>query len=82
MKKLYTVKLETEIVVVAESPAEAKAIGRASFSQLSLDETASATASPLRRLPGQWDESCVPYGEGVKRIKTLVSEGAAPEYEP
>lgn len=58
MKKLYTVKLETEIVVSAESPSEAEAIGRATKS----------------------DEDCCPYGDGANSIKTLVSEGEAPEY--
>ncbi len=80
MKRLYTVKLETEIVVVAESMIESEDIGRASFHNLGPDEIASATASPLRRLPGEWDENCYPYGAGSKSIKTLVSEGAAPEY--
>ena len=80
MKKLYTVKLETEIVVVAESMIEAEDIGRASIHELGPDEIALATASLLRSLPGQWDENCCPYGDGHKSIKTLVSEGAASEY--
>jgi hypothetical protein len=50
MKYLYTVKIKTEIVVAAESPAEAE-------------------ASPLRRLPGEWDENCCPYGDGTSRSR-------------
>jgi hypothetical protein len=80
MKKLYTVKLETEIVVVADSIDDAKSVGQQRASSLGSDEIVAIAAHPIRKLPPGWDEGCHPYGDDHKSIKALVSEGAAPEY--
>jgi hypothetical protein len=65
-KKLYTVEIETTLVVVAASEAEAEAIARR---VVRVDDGADvgAMASEMTRLPPDWDKECVPFGPAEGR---------------
>lgn len=79
MNKLYTVTLETEIVVLAESEEAACSEARAALHNLSSDEF-DVSAYDLRALPASWSEDLYPYGKGEETIAELIAAGAAPRY--
>ncbi|HSN13670.1 MAG TPA: hypothetical protein VLT61_03505 [Anaeromyxobacteraceae bacterium] len=75
-KQLYTVKIETEIVVLAESDAEAECFAR--FEPI--DGVPDVRASPMRHIPGRWDRKSLVYGaDGDVELGTLIDQGLAPE---
>lgn len=79
MKKLWSVEIVQDVVVLAETQEEAEKQARHAvngpFSDFYFE------AQELTSLPPEWDETCLPYaGEGSKSIADYEREGAAPEY--
>jgi len=83
-RKLYTVTIETEIVVLAIDENAAEEAAEGAMHELSSYDY-SIMASPMRYLPGDWDLDALPYeddnGDGAElSIGDLVKLGAAPKY--
>jgi len=83
-QKLFTVTIETEVVVLAEDPSEAEQLARESMRHLDEDQW-STTASEMTHLPGGWQGDAIPFGPGVsedpdRTIDEWVKRGAAPKY--
>ena len=81
MKKLYTVTIETEIVVLAEGEVEAEEVARRVLRDID-DDAWCSHAQPMRYWPGEWDEDALPYeanSEEDVTIGELIASGAAPE---
>lgn len=79
MKRLFTVEVKAEIVVVAESEREAERIADG-ISKCDLDLW--ADASVLRILPNDWDEAAYPHiarGEKEQTIAEWIKAGAGEE---
>lgn len=87
--KLYTVEIKTDIVVYADSPAEAERLAREQVYEVSYR----VLARDLTTLPNGWKLEDVPYiaepadagndfiGEVEgKPIGLLIEEGAAPKW--
>lgn len=79
MKKLYVVRLSTEVVVVAESPSEANRI--AEISDIGT-HSFNGNVMELRYLPAEWDLDCIPFGDADPEITVgkWIEAGAAPGY--
>jgi hypothetical protein len=83
-KKLYTVTIEAEIVVVADDAAEAEEAAHDAMSDLSsYDYDISAT--PMRFLPSGWEMNAIPYGENAdddpdRTVDGWIRAGAGEEY--
>lgn len=76
-KQLYVVRIETEIVVLAENEKEAENFARYE----SIDDTPDCRATPMRYIPGTWDHESLVYGaEGDQDLGTLIDQGLAPEF--
>lgn len=81
--ELYTVTIETEIVVLAESLEQA--IGAAQKAHRDFDSSAfSYHANRMRYMPGDWSDS-IPYGERDEKepdrtVEQWIALGAAPDY--
>jgi hypothetical protein len=82
-KKLWTVAIEVEIVVLAEDEARARMVARdAPFNKGVGSEDLRVT--PMSYLPKYWDLYSIPFAArpySDKNVKELVEAGAAPEYE-
>lgn len=84
MKKLYTVDIEIETVVVADSQEEAEALAMEALQDI--DTLGYWTeALPLRVLPDGWDGTSIPFGHHEKEdpdrtVDQWAEAGAAPEY--
>lgn len=83
-KRLFTVAIETEIVVLAESSSEAELLARESMRDLDSDQW-SRMASPMTHLPAGWEGEAIPYGPGEsedpdRTIDEWIERGAAPKY--
>jgi hypothetical protein len=85
MLKLFTVTLETELVVLANTPEEAE---ESALDELrSLDRyNYSAQASDMRHLPADWEMGAIPHGtrdsnDPDRTIEEWIEKGAAPEYK-
>jgi hypothetical protein len=83
-KKLFTVRVWNEIVVVAEDEDDAQSVAISSLRDVGTDGY-SAHASPMRYLPARWEPNAIPYGDGDKAecdctIRQWIELGAAPEY--
>ena len=81
MKKLYTAKVEIDIVVVAEDKDEAKLIA---LSSLDTDSPFIVDVEDMVKLPEGWDLGLAPFGKrGYEplTIEEWVDIGAAPVYQ-
>jgi len=79
MKKLYTVTVETELVVLADSPEDAEYDAEHWAREGDFD----VFAKEMTYLPNGWEPKCIPYGENnqdTRNIEELIKEGCAPEY--
>jgi hypothetical protein len=85
-KQLFTVTLETEIVVLAENLSSAE--GAAKEAQRDIDPGAyTIHAVAMRHLPGDWDLQAIPFGDEDKddpdrTTEQWIAQGAAPLYRP
>jgi len=80
-KKLYTVTIEAEVVVVAESPEEAQEEAE----QAVIDTELHFHAVPMHSLPAGWSRESIPFGVGVdededRTTQGWIDVGAAPEF--
>lgn len=81
-KRLYTVTISQEIVVVAEDSNEAREVAEDAISDLydwDIDDR------PLRHLPGGWGLEAIPFGESPaddpdRTIAKWIEAGAGEEY--
>ncbi len=81
-KKLYTVTISAEVVVVAEDSNEAREVAEEAIHELydwDLDDR------PLRYLPNGWELDAIPFGESPKddpdrTIGKWIEAGAGEEY--
>lgn len=83
-KRLFTVTIETEIVVLAEDADEAEEIAIDAIDGLDSDAWDSH-AMPMATLPAGWEGDAIPYGPGVeddpdRTVGQWIEQGAAPEY--
>lgn len=64
MKKLYTVKLETEMVVFAEDDAEAATLAWEAYDEGDVNVDFDTSVSPMKTLPDNiaWDLDSIPVG--------------------
>lgn len=81
MKKLYTVTVETELVVLADSPEDAEYNAEHWAREGDFD----VFAKEMTYLPNGWEPEALPYGKfdddtPEKTIEQLIEEGCAPEY--
>jgi hypothetical protein len=77
VKKLWTVEVSSEVVVLAETRDEAEKEAR----KLSGLDTGDSeyTAREMTSIPCGWEGDCVPYGYDVeKTIDECIAEGLAP----
>lgn len=79
MKQLFTVVVETEVIVLAESADESRRIAQDAIRDISAYDF-DYTAGPMNGIPGGWDSSCLPYGSADKSLGDLIDDGAAPTY--
>jgi hypothetical protein len=84
-KKLWTVTIEQEIVVVAENEADAEEAARDALGRHDVEPEVSH-ARQMSHLPCDWDLKAIPFGEGNdaepdRNIEGWIKLGAAPEYE-
>lgn len=80
MKQLFTVVIETEVIVLAESEDKARRIAQNAM-RVDIDaSTFDYTAGPMNGVPGGWDSSCLPYGSANRSLGDLIADGAAPVY--
>lgn len=76
-KQLYIVRIETEVVVLAESPEDAEHEARYGH----IDDEPEVSAEPMRYMPGGWERGSLVYGaEGDQELGTLIDQGFAPKY--
>jgi hypothetical protein len=85
MKKLFTVRIWNEVVVVAEDEHDAQSIAISSLRDIGSDGFG-AHASPMKRFPEDWEPSAIPFGNDHKTgrdltIQNWIDIGAAPEYK-
>ena len=85
MKKLFTVRVWNEVVVVAEDEHDAQSIAISSLRDVDASSFG-AHASPMQRLPEDWEPSVLPFGNDYKTerdrtIQNWIDIGAAPEYK-
>lgn len=83
-KRLFTVTIEADIVVLARDEDEATDIAIETLSHLD-DEEWNVSPSRMTYLPGDWDADCIPFGDGVpedpdRTVGEWIELGAAPEY--
>lgn len=81
--QLFAVTITTEIIVLAESEAEAVSLAK-DESDIEFSEC-DYSAAPLSYLPGDWDVNAIPFGERLtespdRTVGEWIKEGAAPEY--
>jgi hypothetical protein len=74
-KKLWTVEVTNEIVVLAESREDAE---REARKVSRLDMTPDYFASEMLSIPSGWHDEDVPYGEHEKTIDECIADGCAP----
>lgn len=84
MKTLYTVAIEVEIIVVADTQGAAEASAIEALQDIDTLGYA-ALAQPLRVLPDGWDGTSIPFGHHEKddpdrTVDQWAGAGAAPEY--
>ncbi len=83
--KLYTVAIETEIVVLANSPGEAEEQAANAQSDLS-ESDYGIHARNMSHLPAEWEMDSIPFGEKDdddpdRTLGEWIERGAAPEYK-
>lgn len=77
--RLYTVTLETEVIVLASDADDAQEIARRHRGD---EDSWDAHASPMKRLPPEWDLDACPYAdEPTGTVGELIEQGHAPEYK-
>lgn len=84
-KKLFTVRLWNEVVVVAEDENDAQSVAISALRSEGMSSFG-AHAAPMRRFPEDWEPSTIPYGNDGKAecdrtIQKWIDAGAAPEYK-
>lgn len=84
-KKLFTVTIQAEIVVVADDAVQAGMEAAKVVRDLTFDGTFGYHAEPMRHFPAEFDGNCMPFGEGDpadpdRTIDAWIEKGAAPEY--
>lgn len=82
-KRLFTVTIETEILVVAESEAEAAKIAESDVEVEWHDSD--YIARPMDHMPTGWDDKCIPFGDRLEEdpdrtVGKWMEAGAAPEF--
>ena len=85
MKKLFTVSIWNEVVVVAEDEHDAQSIAIGSLRDVDASSFG-VHASPMQRLPEDWEPSALPFGndhnaERDLTIQNWIDIGAAPGYK-
>ena len=85
MKKLFAVRVWNEVVVVAEDEHGAQSVAISSLRDVDASSFG-AHASPIQRLPEDWEPSAIPFGNDHKAesdlsIQNWIDIGAAPEYK-
>jgi len=83
MKKLFTVTIEHEVVVLADSEDDAFRIAGALDSR-EYDSFGNVNAQPMRYLPDGWTGQEPPFGVALsdqRSVDEWAQDGAAPEYE-
>lgn len=76
MKRLFIVELGAKLVVAADDPDDAEAIGQ----RYSEGTDFVAKARPLDHLPDDWKLDEPPFGEDETSIGEMIEKGAAPLY--
>lgn len=84
MPKLFTVTVETEVVVLAESQEEAEDLAKTDFRDLDVSDF-SFVGSNMRYLPGDWETYSIPFGlkedsHPDRTVQEWIDLGAAPFY--
>jgi hypothetical protein len=84
-KRLFTVSIEAEVVVLAESQEQAEEIAQKAAGTIDGDQWEASPASPMTCMPGGWDGECIPFGDGDpqepdRTIAQWIERGAAPAY--
>jgi len=81
-RRLYTVTLSLELVVIAETEADAQRVALdVVTSGECMEEPEPTDAAELSYLPGGYDLDCLPYGgDRDETIGELIEQGAAPGY--
>lgn len=85
MPKLYTVVIEHEIVVVAESESEAVSHAREALDDIDPYD-AGISATEMRHLPADWELSAIPFGDRSeddpdRTIQGWIDQGAGVAYQ-
>lgn len=85
MKNLYAVKIEIEVLVLAESRKEARETAEGMWSEIRGNEEASFYAVEMSSMPNNWELDCLPYGhmqdeEYDRTVGGWIELGAAPRY--
>ena len=83
-KKLWTVTMQTEVVVVAENEFEAEESAQAALREGDLDH--SSVVQGMSYIPSGWNKNSIPWGDRSEEDpdRTLgqwIELGAAPEYQ-
>ena len=76
-KRLYTVTIETQIVVIASDSkdAEKAAKGAIGFGSDIDSDQYDINAREMRRLPSGWDLNAIPFGDGDKSDPNRTIQG-------
>ena len=83
MPRLFTVKIETETVVLAENEREAEEVAEQAVRDGYVLDNLDAYASPMSYFPPEWDVNCIPYQNNQHEEKTVgawIALGSAPAY--
>lgn len=80
--KLFTVTIETEVVVIAEDKEEAEH----EAARVALNEDFECRATPMSHYPAGWHEDSIPFGDGDpedpdRRVVQWITLGAAEELQ-
>lgn len=80
-KKLWNVTVEYDVVVYAEDEDDANDLAFDAIRDGDADGAANAT--PMRYMPGWWDEDALPFSgaDDIETVGALIKAGAAPEYK-
>jgi len=83
MKKLYTAKVEIDLVVIADDKDEAKIVALNSFKDECFPYI---DVEEMNDLPGDWELNCIPYGKSDQNdpdrtVEGWINVGAAPAYQ-
>lgn len=81
-KKLFVVRWEVEVVVLAESEEAAVDIAEGEAHDVLLEQSEPEGACEMSHLPGGWDMDSLVYGcDDDTPLGELIEAGAAPAYK-